>query len=393
HWQAELDQAGKIEQAREQEQVWQAVINLLDEMVEMIGEETLSSDIFNETIEAGLDTLTFSHVPPTLDHVVVGSIDRSRIMRIKVALLIGVNEGTWPAKPQIDTILSEDERHHLKENGVILADSETQLLIDDWFYIYLAVTLATDKLWISYPLSDTEGKAKMPSSLIKRITNLFPQLPEPILLQDPEEMIEADRFVTTPKKTLSALTSQLAKYQRAYPIDSIWWSTLNWFITRKDQDPMIEMILQSLFYRNKPVNLKTETAERVFENKIQASVSRMEMYHRCSYQHFAQYTLKLTDRPTYKLDAPDMGQLFHEALKIITDWVQKDGLTLRDLNQDQANAYAKRALEKLAPILQHQILHSSNRYQYMQKKLQQIIARATFILSEQVRKSEFTPVG
>src|SRR5699024_1500473 len=114
HWQAELDQAGKIEQAREQEQVWQAVINLLDEMVEMIGEETLSSDIFNETIEAGLDTLTFSHVPPTLDHVVVGSIDRSRIMRIKVALLIGVNEGTWPAKPQIDTILSEDERHHLK---------------------------------------------------------------------------------------------------------------------------------------------------------------------------------------------------------------------------------------------------------------------------------------
>lgn len=392
-WQTELDASGEVEQAREQEQVWQAVIHLLDEMVEMIGDEELSNDLFYQTLEAGLDTLTYSHVPPTLDHIVVGTIDHSRIMQSKVTLLIGVNEGTWPAKPQVDTILSEEERDRLKTQGVILADSETQQLIDDWFYIYLAVTLATDKLWISYPLSDTEGKAKMPSSLIKRITNLFPQLPKPILLQDPEEMIEADRFVTTPKKTLSALTSQLAKYQRAYPIDSIWWSALNWFITRKDQDPMIEMILQSLFYQNKPVNLKAETAKSVFENKIQASVSRMEMYHRCSYQHFAQYTLKLTDRPTYKLDAPDMGQLFHEALKIITNWVQKDGLTLRDLNQDQANAYAKRALAKLAPILQHQILHSSNRYQYMQKKLEQIIARATFVLSEQARKSEFTPVG
>src|SRR5699024_5780897 len=389
HWQAELDQAGKIEQAREQEQVWQAVINLLDEMVEMIGEETLSSDIFNETIEAGLDTLTFSHVPPTLDHVVVGSIDRSRIMRIKVALLIGVNEGTWPAKPQIDTILSEDERHHLKENGVILADSETQQLVDDWFYIYLAVTLATDRLWISYPLSDTEGKAKMPASLIKRINNLFPNLTEPILLQDPEEMIEADRFVTTPKKTLSALTSQLAKYQRSYPIDSIWWSALNWFLARKDQIPLIDNVLQSLFYQNKPVDLAAETAEKIYQNEIQASVSRMEMHGRCSYQHFAEYTLKLKERPTYKLDAPDIGQLFHEALKTITDWVRQDGYKLSDLNQEQANQYAERAIEKLAPILQHQILHSSNRYQYMQTKLEQIVARATYVLSEQARKSDF----
>ena len=392
-WQAELDASGEIEQAREQEQVWQAVIHLLDEMVEMIGDESLSSELFYQTLEAGLDTLTYSHVPPTLDHIVVGSIDHSRIMRSKVAMLFGVNEGTWPAKPQVDTILTEDERDRLKTQGVTLADSETQQLIDDWFYIYLAVTLATDQLWISYPLSDTEGKAKMPSSLIKRLTDLFPKLAEPILLQDPEEMIEAERFVTTPKKTLSALTSQLAKYQRAYPIDSIWWSTLNWFIDRKKQDPMIEMILNSLFYQNKPVHLKPQTAGRVFENKIKASVSRMEMYHRCSYQYFAQHTLKLSDRPTYKLDAPDMGQLFHEALKTITDWVQKEGLTLRDLNQEQANMYAKRALDKLAPILQHQILHSSNRYQYMQKKLEQIIARATFVLSEQARKSDFSPIG
>lgn len=392
-WQTQLDEEGRIEQAREQEQVWQAVINLLDEMVEMIGDESVTNKLFYQTLEAGLDTLTYSHVPPTLDHVVVGSIDRSRLTRVKVALLLGVNEGTWPAKPQVDTILTEEERYHLEGSGITLADSETQQLIDDWFYIYLAVTLATDRLWISYPLSDTEGKAKLPASLIKRVTNLFSQLAPPILLQDPEEMIEADRFVTTPKKTLSALTSQLAKYQRAYPIDSIWWSALNWFLVRKDQDPMIHDILQSLFYQNNPVDLTPETTGKIYENKIQASVSRMEMYYRCSYQHFAQYTLKLSDRPTYKLDAPDIGQLFHEALKIITEWIAQEGYSFSDLNQEQANDYAERAMKKLAPVLQHQILHSSNRYQYMQTKLEQIVARATYILSEQARKSDFSPVG
>ena len=124
-WQTEFDQSGQVEQAREQEQVWQAVIHLFDEMVEMIGDEGLSNDLFYQTLEAGLDTLNFSHVPPTLDHVVVGSVDRSRIMRTKAAFLIGVNEGTWPAKPQVDTILSENERDALKLKGIELADSET----------------------------------------------------------------------------------------------------------------------------------------------------------------------------------------------------------------------------------------------------------------------------
>ncbi|MBM7541488.1 helicase-exonuclease AddAB subunit AddB [Amphibacillus cookii] len=391
-WQTQLDQEGKVEQAREQEQVWQAVIHLFDEIVEMIGEEKLSLQLFQQTLEAGLDTLTYAHVPPTLDQVVVGSIDRSRLTQVKVSFLVGVNEGMWPMKPGVDTVLSEDERLQLRTYGITLAESETQQLIDDWFYIYLAVTLATERLWLSYPLSDTEGKAKTPASLIKRIQSLFPDIADPVLLQDPEEMVEAERFITTPAKTLSALTAQLAKYQRAYPIHPIWWSVLNWFLERK-QEEMIANTLESLFYKNQPVSLSKETTKQLYNKELTASVSRMEMYHRCSYQHFAQYSLNLAERKTYKLDAPDIGQLFHEALKKITEWVQQEGLSFSDLGKDEANNYAMRAINQLAPVLQHQILHSSNRYQYMQKKLEQIIARATYVLSEQSRKSQFSPVG
>ncbi|WP_067840155.1 helicase-exonuclease AddAB subunit AddB [Amphibacillus sediminis] len=392
-WKNELDQLGKVEQAREQEQVWQAVIQLLDEMVELIGDETLSIGLFQQTLEAGLDTLTYAHVPPTLDHVVVGSIDRSRMSQVKVAFLLGVNEGQWPSKPKVDTILSEEERMLLNQKGLTLADGETQQLIDDWFYIYLAVTKATDRLWLSCPLSDHEGKTMMPASLIKRIRTLFPDLSEPLLLQDPEEMIEAERFITTPRKTLSALTAQLAKYQRAYPIDSIWWSALKWFMSRKDQDPTIEPILQSLFYRNEAAPLSPDTVDKLYSKEVKASVSRLETYHQCSYQYFAKYSLNLSERSTYKLDAPDIGQLFHEALKQITEWIQLEGRSFGELNQAEAQQYAVRAVTKLAPILQHQILHSSNRYQYMKKKLEQIIARATYVLSEQSRKSQFTPIG
>lgn len=391
--QINLDQAGEIEHAREQEQVWNAIIQLLDEMVELIGAQELSIQLFQQSIETGFEALKFAHVPPSMDHVVIGTIDRSRLSEVKAALLLGVNEGTWPMKPQIDGVLTEEERLHLQQQGIDLADGEKQQLVDDWFYIYLAVTVAKDYMWISYPLSDSEGKAKIPASLIKRMTALFPDNRDILLLQDPEEMVEADRFVTTPNKTLSALTAQLAKYQRAYPIDSVWWSVFNWFITNETSESKTSHILESLFYENKPTTLSEDTTEQLYPKAIKASVSRLEMFHRCSYQHFAQYSLGLQERRTYKLDAPDIGQLFHEALKQITEWIQKEGRTFNDINQKDANTYAARAIDELAPILQHQILHSSNRYQYMKQKLEQIIARATYVLSEQSRKSHFAPIG
>lgn len=391
--QIDLDEARELEQAREQEQVWNAVIQLLDEMVEMIGTENLSTQLFQQSLETGFETLKFAHVPPSLDHVVVGTIDRSRVSNVKVALLLGVNEGSWPMKPKIDGVLSEEDRLRLHQSGIELAEGEKQQLVDDWFYVYLACTVAQEQLWMSYPLSDSEGKAKMPASITKRIADLFSKKRSELLLQDPEEMMEAERFVTTPTKTLGALTAQLAKYQRAYPIDSIWWSVFNWFVVHDQEEKQARTVLESLFYQNKPSNLSEQTTRKLYPKEIQASVSRLEMYHRCSYQHFAQYSLGLKERSTYKLDAPDIGQLFHEALKQITEWIQADQRTFQDINQETAKEYAARAMHRLAPVLQHQILHSSNRFQYMKKKLEQIIARATYVLSEQSRKSNFAPIG
>lgn len=391
-WQVALEDQGLVQVARNQEQVWQKLVNLFDETVEIIGEEMMPKEVLFQTLEAGLDTLTYQHVPPTLDHVIVASIDRSRLPDVAVSMLLGVNEGQWPKKPNQDTVLTEEERHQLEIAGIQLADSETEQLIDDWFYIYLAVTSAKERLWISYHLSDSEGKAKAPANLIKRMQAIFPNITDPMILQDPEEMLESSRFITTQEKTRSALTAQLAKYRRHYPIDSIWWSVLNWYLTEDDQAKTLP-VLASLFYQNKPAPLKQTTVDQLYHHQIKASVSRMEMYHRCSYQHFSQYSLNLEDRPTYKLDAPDIGQLFHEALKQITEWVQQDNQSFKDIQETDANRYAKQAIDHLAPVLQHQILHSSNRYQYMKRKLETVIARATFILSEQARRSAFTPVG
>ncbi|MYL56528.1 helicase-exonuclease AddAB subunit AddB [Virgibacillus halodenitrificans] len=388
-----FDERSEIEKGREQEQVWNAVIQLFDEMVEMAGEETMTLTTFRATLDAGFETLKFAHVPPSIDHVIVGTIDRSRISGIKCSFLLGVNEGVWPMKPSGDGMINEQERELLAGHGLRLAETSKRQLLDDWFYMYIAFTSAKDKLWVSYPLSDEEGKSKMPSQLIKRVEDLFPICCEHLLLQDPDELVEADRFITTPTKTRSALTAQLARNRKGYPVKPIWWHVLNWYITHHNRYSTTYNVLQSLFYENKPINLDTETVEKLYPKQVKASVSRLETYYRCSYQHFAKYSLGLDERKTYKLDAPDIGQLFHEALKTITEWVQQEGRNFAQLTKNDTDGYASKAVTNLAPILQHQILHSSNRYKYIQQKLQEVIARAAYILSEQARQSNFSPVG
>ncbi|ENH95650.1 ATP-dependent nuclease subunit B [Gracilibacillus halophilus YIM-C55.5] len=387
------DEQGNIEKAREQDQVWDALIQLLEEMTEMAGEEQMSLRMYRQVLESGFDTLQFSHVPPSIDHVVVGSIDRSRMQGVKCAFLLGVNEGTWPMKPSGDGLISEEERHLLAEHGMQLAEGSKRQLLDDRFYVYLAFTIPSDYLWISYPISNEEGNVKVASPFMKRIGELFPYRYSPLLLQDPEEMQDADRFITTPTKTRGALTAQLAKKLRGYPIDPVWDYVLNWFIETKTNQATNQKVLRSLFYENKPNDLAKETVDKLYPKEMKTSVSRLEMYYRCSYQHFARYSLGLEERPVYKLDAPDIGQLFHEALKQITEWIQQEGKQFAAIDQTTAQGYAHRAIDQLSPILQHQILHSSNRYQYIQQKLQRVIARATYILSEQARNSNFAPVG
>lgn len=391
--QKEYDDEGKNEKAREQEQVWDAIIQLFDEMVEMAGEEPMKLSIFRSTLEAGFESLKFAHVPPSIDHVIVGTIDRSRMSGVKCAFLLGVNEGVWPMKPPVDGMINEVEREILAGHGLQLAESNRRILLDDWFYMYLAFTVAKDHLWVSYLLSDEEGKSKMPSQLIHKLGELFPLCGDTILLQDPEELVEADRFITTPFKTRSALTAQLSRNRKGYPLKPIWLHVLNWFIENQPKYSTTYQILQSLYYQNKTVNLMKETVQQLYPKQIDMSVSRLETYYRSSYQHFAKYTLGLKERRIYKLDAPDIGLLFHEALKKITEWVQGEGKDFAGLSKGDAEQYANRAVTNLSAILQHQILHSSNRHQYIQKKLQEVVARAIFILSEQAKQSEFTPIG
>jgi ATP-dependent helicase/nuclease subunit B len=393
-WKQQEEERGNLVKAREHDQAWNAIIDILDQFVEILGDQPVSLTSFSKVLEAGLQALKFSLVPPAIDQVLAGDLEKSRISDVKAVFIIGLNEGIIPAKFTEDGILADDDRERMLMNGLKIAPSSKTRLLDEEFVAYKAFVTPSERLYISYPLANEEGNALMPSLYIKRIQDLFPKHIEEWYTTDPSELREEEQlpYILHPNRSLAYLTAQMQLKKHHYPIADFWWDVYNWHVTGEDRQKAIH-VLSSLQYQNSGSQLSETMSHELYGETIQASVSRMELFHSCAFSHFVQYGLKLKERQIFRLEAPDIGDLFHAALKYIAQMVMESKASWSDLTKEQSEKLAQEAVEALAPKLQNEILLSSNRHAYIKRKLQQIITRASMILSEHAKVSGFSPVG
>ncbi|MCJ8011431.1 helicase-exonuclease AddAB subunit AddB [Paenibacillus sp. KQZ6P-2] len=395
-WNREALQNGRPEAAREHRQLWGEVLNLLDQIVEMMGTEKMTFDLFAGILETGLSELKLGLVPPSLDQVLVGTMDRTRTGGIKYAFLLGVNDGVIPAVYQEDGIITEQERSVLADTGMELAPGISRKLLDERFLIYNALTSASRHVWISYPSADDEGKELLPSEVIRHLTRMFPGLRDQSLSAQPEAdhtAGEHEKYIEHPRQTLSHLIVQLRRWRQGAKMPELWWNVYNWYLQDSRWRSQLDMLLRSLFYRNETMTLKADTSRRLYGSKVRTSVSRMERFVACPFSHFASHGLKLKERQLYRLKAPDIGQLFHAALSEMAAKLKEQHRSWGSLSAEECRREAEMTVERLAPMLQGEILLSSKRYGYISRKLKSIVGRASVILGEHARRGSFEPVG
>ncbi|SDC71820.1 DNA helicase/exodeoxyribonuclease V, subunit B [Paenibacillus sp. UNCCL117] len=395
-WSQEALNAGEPEKAREHAQVWDRVIDMLDQLVELTGEEDISVEQFAKLIETGMESIKLGLVPPTLDQVLIGSMDRTRNARIKHLFVLGVTEGVMPAKIAESGVLTETEREHLASAGLQLAEDGRRKLLDENFLIYNALCTPSEGLWISYPLADEEGKSLLPSDVIRRIRRLFPDVPEQLGLNEPGSRTEADEqldYVTHPDKALSMLVVQLKQWMRGAPVHGVWWSVYNWFARQPEHSGRLARLTEALQYTNRIAPLSERTSRELYGDSIDTSVSRMERFVACPFSQFASHGLRLKERRMFRLEAPDVGQLFHAALSRFAEQIVAEGADWGGLSAAECERRAALVIDALTPRLQGEILLSSKRYHYIARKLKQVIGRAAYMLGEHAKRGQFQPIG
>ncbi|MBE3582172.1 MAG: helicase-exonuclease AddAB subunit AddB [Thermoanaerobacteraceae bacterium] len=392
-WRTRAMEEGRLDEAQEHAQIWEAVVEVLEQLVEILGDETLTLREYAQILAAGLEGRRLSLVPQGLDQVLIASLDRSRHPEVRAAFLLGVNEGVFPARPPAGGFLKDAERERLKEKGIDLAPYGERLLLEEQHLIYLALTRSRELLTLSYALADEEGRALRPSQVINRLKALLPGVEETTLGPEPSPAGDSLSYIARPGPALSFLAGQLRRFKDGEEIDPAWFDVYNWAREHPEYRPRLAKILDGLFYTNREEPLSPEISRALYGDTVKSSVSRLESFQACPFSHFLGHGLKLKERRRYKLVAPDLGRFFHAALKKLAAAVMEGEVDWGSLDPDYCRDLGRRIAEELAPQLQNEILLSTARYRYLTRKLRQTVEQAAGVLTEQARHSAFRPAG
>lgn len=390
------EENGELLLASEHEQAWNEWINVLDQFVLMFGEKEMTLEEASKILDEGYDQLTFSRIPPTVDQVIVGSVDIARLANMKAVFVIGVNDGIYPKRMDHEGLLSDTEREWFTQIGFELAPTSKMRLLDENYLVYKALTAASDYLFVSYPIADSEGKALLPSMYVKRIMQMVENVQVEPAVIDPSDFTVDEFDLTTishPRTTLPYIVMQLREALETGELSEVWQTVYRYYMDDPYWSKLLDRMIKPLLHGNKTERLSQDMTSALYGETITSSVSRVEKYYSCPFAHFAAYGLKLEERAEYRLEAPAMGDLFHAALKWIADETERLKITWADLSRTQCMQLAKQAVDHIVPIFVHQILLSTNRYRYIQRKLEQIIASTLIALSKHSNVSSFVPIA
>ncbi|MGL4797747.1 MAG: PD-(D/E)XK nuclease family protein [Paraclostridium sp.] len=383
----------EMDLANQYSQVWDIVVDILDQIVEIMGEDTVTLDKFIKIISIGFDEYELATVPPSLDQVLVSSVDRMKNPNTKHLYLMGTTDGIFPLISKDDGVLNDSDRENLGKNGVeVDIDSKTKTF-EEQFLVYRALTSTTNSLTVTYPISDHEGKTLRPSVIVSRLKKIFPNIKNESYLSDIEyetndEIVEG---ISAKAPTFNELIKYIKEYEEEKHINEAWLDVYKYFINDKEYKFRALNIVNGLNYTNQVKKIESEKIKELYSNKL-FSVSRLEKYAQCPFAYFVQYGLKAKERKEFEFTPPDFGTFVHNILDKFSKQLAVDNLDWRDITPEYIGDKVTIIVEELVAKIPGYILESSARYKYLAYRLKNMLISAISIISEQVKKGSFDPV-
>ncbi|WP_129598188.1 helicase-exonuclease AddAB subunit AddB [Anaerophilus nitritogenes] len=388
-WIDHLRDQGKYEYVNENTQIWNVIMEVFDQLVEIMGDQRVTLKEYIRMLDSGFSSMEIGIIPTSIDQVLVGNMSRSKSHDIKALFILGVNDGILPSGKEDDGILSEEERIYMKEQNIVLGHDGEKKAYQEKFTIYSTFSKPSEYLWISFSMADEEGKAMRPSILIDKLKKIFPNLTVYSDLMDGID--QQKRMITTPKSTFAHLVENIRMNLDGKEINPIWWDVYGWYYRQKEWEERMKMVVEGLFHHNNTNYIQKDAVKKLYSMPIKSSVSRLEQFVNCPFAHFIKYGLKPKDRKVFEVKAPDIGQIFHRSMEAFTEELESQNITWRQLKKDQCEEFMEKVIDEMIPNYENGVMLSTNRYKYLVKRLKRISKRAVWTLTEHIQQSEFEP--
>ena len=386
NYQQQFEKEGDLSRAREYAQIYRLVMDLLDQVYELLGEEEISRQEFADILEAGFGEITVGTIPQNVDRIVVGDMERTRLKQAKVLFFLGVNDGSIPKNASKGGIISDMDREFLIESGTEMAPSPRQQMYIQRLYLYLNMTKPSEQLYLSYAKVNSEGKGIRPSYLIDTVRKLFPAMSVEYpqnrsRLEQIEGRQEGARYLAEELREYVEGTLPEEERQdfylmyRAYEADAVGR----------------DLLTRAAFRRYRESGLSRIVARALYGQQLENSVSRLETYAACACRHFLQYGLSLQEREEFGFEASDMGTVYHAVLENFAGKLAESNLTWWDFTEDFAAKAVKESVEAYAATYGETVLYSSARNEYAITRMSRILTRTVLTLQKHLKQGSFQP--
>lgn len=339
-----FEQENDISMAGEYRQCYVKIMELLDKIVVLMGDEKVSFLEFGEILDAGFDEIKVGLIPQKKDSVIIGDIERSRLDNIKVMFLVGVNDGNIPKTSDGGGILSEIDRDIISEMNVELAPGERENAFIQKFYLYLTLTKPSKRLYLTYSRYDTEGKSLKVSYLIGVIRKLFPAV-----------NIYNEK---TAGKVISTVKIPKAAFD--------WTGILN-------------------------DRINSENAEKMYGDVLSKSVSRIEMFYKCAFAHFAKYGLSLREREISEIKQTDIGSIYHKVIELISYKIIAKGIDFTSVTKEECMQLIDEAFEEIEEEYASTQLYDSERGRHLIERFKNMAYITIWSVAHQLEHGKFKP--
>jgi ATP-dependent helicase/nuclease subunit B len=382
-----FEEMGEMSRSLEYGRVYDAIMDMLDKMVAMLGGEVISFKEYKGLLETGFGNLKVGIVPPSYDSVMVGDIERTRLKDIKkVIFVIGANDGIIPKSGGGVGIISDHEREFLAENRFELAPTARENVFSQRLYLYMALSKPSDKLIISYSKSDIKGDEIRSSYIINTLKELLPNL----YFRDEDRYEYNANNIVNGKDALKYIAHYLNKSTVEAENDE-FYQIYSLMITNEEYRKKLFEMVDAAFYHRSDDELDEVIANKLYGIRDNVGITRIERFAACAYAHFIENGLKLNQRRQYELAAYDLGNLYHGAIDRVFSACRDENISICDISEEKKRKLIEKSVSDVFEEFDTDILTSTARYKYLAQRVKTVTESTIDVLTKHLKKGEYNP--
>ena len=383
----ELKNKGELNVAEEYEVSLKIIMQVLDEIVMVFGDDFITFDDYMKTLQTGFGNSNLGTIPMAQDQVVVGDVDRSRSHKVRAVFIIGLNDGNFPSVNKAEGFLNDNDRDEVKKYGVELAKGTLERIYEDNFNVYKAFTTPEEALILSYASADAEGKSLRPSTLVSKIKKMFKNL-----IVD-SDIIKEEFSIDVESSTFEQLIEKLREFRDGKEIDSNWFVVYNIFDSDPKWNIKLKNAIKALNYTNTPNRITKENIDRMYGNTLQTSVSRLEQYRKCPFSYYLKYGLKLNEKSEFKVGAVDTGSFMHDIIDSFFSELDEKQITVRQVEEKEIEQIVEKIIKEKMRLDQNYVFSTSAKYINLVRRLKKVVTTSIKYIVQTIKQSDFDVFG